>query len=78
MALVRCAECGRAVSNSAKACPSCGYTVSDICWNCDHFSDTGGECDCCTAPDSSDFGVWNRKSACPGFSRNSNNYSDYD
>lgn len=78
MALVRCKECGRSVSNTAKSCPSCGYTVDSICWNCDHFSDTCGECDCCNASNPKDFSVWNQKRACPGFSNNSNYYADYD
>lgn len=28
MALVVCPECGKEISNMAKACPSCGYPVS--------------------------------------------------
>ena len=30
MALVKCPECGREVSSSAKACPGCGYPIGDI------------------------------------------------
>lgn len=28
MALIKCPECGREVSDSAKACPGCGYAIS--------------------------------------------------
>ena len=29
MALITCPECGKAVSNEAKVCPSCGYPVAE-------------------------------------------------
>lgn len=28
MALIRCPECGRQVSNRAISCPNCGYPIS--------------------------------------------------
>lgn len=30
MALIDCPECGKKVSDMAKACPSCGYPVFDL------------------------------------------------
>lgn len=29
MALIKCPECGKEVSNKAKTCPNCGFAVSD-------------------------------------------------
>ena len=30
MALIKCPECGREVSNTAKACPGCGAPISEL------------------------------------------------
>ena len=30
MALIKCPECGRDVSSSAKSCPQCGYPISEM------------------------------------------------
>lgn len=30
MSLINCSECGKEVSDKAKACPNCGYPVSKI------------------------------------------------
>lgn len=30
MALVKCPECGKEISNSANKCPHCGYTIKSI------------------------------------------------
>lgn len=27
MALIKCPECGKGISNKAKKCPNCGYTL---------------------------------------------------
>lgn len=78
MAMVRCAECGRSVSNKALQCPNCGYTVDDICCNCEHFSrGFDGLCDECTAIYPHDHDVWPKKRACPAFSRYED-LSDYE
>ncbi len=29
MALIKCPECGKSVSNKAKTCPNCGFAVSE-------------------------------------------------
>lgn len=29
MALIKCPECGKTVSDSAKACPECGFGVAE-------------------------------------------------
>lgn len=33
MALVKCPECGRQVSNQASACPNCGYPIKGLSSN---------------------------------------------
>jgi endogenous inhibitor of DNA gyrase (YacG/DUF329 family) len=36
MALVKCPECGKDVSTTAKKCPHCGFVppMNDVAWNC--------------------------------------------
>ena len=64
MALVKCAECGKSVSNKAFFCPNCGYSPKGKCVNCKHFErgifDSFGKC----AITEDDF-VQRDKSVCP-------------
>ena len=37
MALVKCVECNRLVSNKAIQCPNCGYAPKGNCKNCENY-----------------------------------------
>ena len=41
MALVKCAECNKLVSNKALKCPHCGYEPKGTCQNCQRFKGNG-------------------------------------
>lgn len=37
MALIRCSECGRVLSNKAHKCPDCEYAPRGTCFGCRFF-----------------------------------------
>ena len=37
MALVKCTECDRLISNKALQCPNCGYSPKGTCERCLHY-----------------------------------------
>ena len=48
MALISCPECGKAVSDQARACPGCGYPTSrDFSKATFIFDKSSWTCDCC-------------------------------
>lgn len=35
--LIKCPECGKSISDSAKSCPNCGYWMGKRCHQCAYF-----------------------------------------
>ena len=66
MALVKCTDCGKPMSNTARVCLYCGYTRNGECRWCKHFGgEKGAIMGRCRAADRVDF-VFSDKSVCPG------------
>lgn len=82
MALIFCTECGKKVSDSAKACPGCGFPISEYlnkkkCPECgEYISDNDSVCGNCGFPLKEDEGKENKQSQSEDNSMKFNNQSD--